>query len=469
MASFTCLVLSFLIVLSISSSFPLKTSSSNTITIPLSFSHLNPNPDLTEELTHLATFSLARSKHIKNPQKNASSSSSNTQLYPHGYGGYSISLNFGTPPQTQSFVMDTGSNFVWFPCTKGYRCNDCNFTGTEKGGAFAPFLPKSSSSARILGCANPKCGWVHRRITLEKRCSECRPPVTRDSCDQICPAYFILYGSGSTGGIALVETLEFPRRKIPNFLVGCSVSSIRQPAGIAGFGRGPVSLPVQLRLDRFSYCLVSHRFDDARRSSSLVMERGRDSGVENRNLSWTPFLKNPQVAGRDALSVYYYVKLKKITVGGVKVRIPYQNLSPDSKGNGGTIVDSGTTFTYLTHDLFEAVASAFVKQVKAYPWAGKLEKVTGLAPCFNVSGHKTVNVPAMKFYFKGGAEMALPLENYFSIVATDAVCLTLVTDHSGQESCSGPSIILGNFQMQNFFVEYDLKNKKLGFRQQLCE
>lgn len=82
-----------------------------------------------------------------------------------------------------------------------------------------------------------------------------------------------------------------------------------------------------------------------------------------------------------------------------------------------------------------------------------------------------MSLPELKFHFKGGAEMALPLANYFSIVGEkDVICLTMVTDRdSGSELSTGPSIILGNFQMQNLFVEFDLKNEKFGFRQQVCK
>ncbi|CAH9134482.1 unnamed protein product [Cuscuta epithymum] len=473
MASFSCFLISFLLS-SLSVSFPLlstaSSSSSNTFILPLSSLsslHPTPTPDLTEKLTHFATLSLTRARHIKNPSKRPSPSHSRIPLYPQGYGGYSIPLSFGTPPQTKPFIMDTGSSLVWFPCTQTYQCKNCNFKGMPKGGV-TPFLPKSSSSARILGCANPKCGLIHLRTTPESRCKDCRPPFT--NCNQICPSYIIIYGSGSTGGLALVESLTLPGKKVPNFLVGCSVFSARQPAGIAGFGRGPTSLPAQLGLTRFSYCLVPHRFDDTGKSSSLAMETGSVAGQRTGNLSRTPFLKNPQVAGRDPLSVYYYVNLRKISIGGVKVKIPHKHISPDLRGNGGTIVDSGSSFTFLTHDVFEAVQGALVKEVKkTYPRAGELEKVTGLRPCFNISGHKTADLPAMKFHFKGRAEMDLPLANYFSIVATDTVCLTMVTDDAVNGSAVGPSIILGNFQMQNFYVEYDLKNDKFGFRQQLCK
>ena len=74
-------------------------------------------------------------------------------------------------------------------------------------------------------------------------------------------------------------------------------------------------------------------------------------------------------------------------------------------------------------------------------------------------------------HFKGGAELVPPPENYFVFAGkTGAVCLAVVTDEGfGAAAGSiGPSIILGNFQMQNFYVEYDLKNERFGFRKQTC-
>ena len=63
--------------------------------------------------------------------------------------------------------------------------------------------------------------------------------------------------------------------------------------------------------------------------------------------------------------------------------------------------------------------------------------------------------------------MELAVSNYFAFVGkTDTVCFTIVTDEA--ELSEGPSIILGNFQQQNFYMEYDLKKERLGFRRQLC-
>ncbi|XP_016472645.1 putative aspartyl protease At4g16563 isoform X1 [Nicotiana tabacum] len=439
MASSSPPLLLFLPILSLL--FPFISSSNSPTTIPLSLFNTNPNQDFYQKLTHLASVSLARAHHIKNSQD---SSVSKIPLYPHSYGGYSITLGFGTPPQKMSFIMDTGSSFVWFPCTKKYQCSKCPISSQN----IPTFVPKLSTSAKVVGCLNPKCSWIHPKTNPKSRCQDCQS-LNPSNCKQICPPYMILYGAGSTGGLGLVETLDLPNKKIPNFLVGCSLFSSQQPAGIAGFGRGFSSLPNQLGAKKLSYCLVSHRFDDTSKSSMLVLD---SSNEKSANLSHTPLLKNPVVVGRNALLEYYYVGLRKITVGGQKVKIPYHYLTPNSKGDGGTIVDSGTTFTFLNHGIFEPVMSAFVNQVKGFSRIEKIEKLTGLRPCFNVSGHKTVSLPELKFHFKGGAEMALPLANYFSIVEeNDVICLTMVETYWWKSKRnSGRSRLLCFFEMQRF-------------------
>ncbi|KAK6163626.1 hypothetical protein DH2020_000490 [Rehmannia glutinosa] len=425
--------------------------------IPISLFNTIPHSDPFQKLTHLASTSIARAHHIKNPQN---APISTTPLFPYS-GAYSISLSFGTPPQSIPLIMDTGSSFSWFPCTKRYVCKNCSVSSTN----ISTFIPKQSSSAKILGCKNPKCGWVHKSFDPNSSCQDCKS--TNSNCTQICPPYIILYGLGSTGGIPMVETLNMPNKKIEDFLVGCSIFSSNQPAGIAGFGRGTSSLPSQLGLKKFSYCLVSHKFDNTPKNSLLYMDSSSGSGRKTEKFSYTPLLKNPVLAEKD----YYYVGLRKIIVGGKKVKVSYQELSPDSNGNGGTIVDSGSTFTYMNKAVFNVVANAFSEQVKDYKRDENVESLTGLRPCFDVTGEKTVKMPELELHFKGGAKMALPLENYFFVVSDNqklVVCLTMVTDDMllGPELISGPSVILGNFLMQNFRVEYDLRNERFGFRQQ---
>ncbi|GAV87373.1 Asp domain-containing protein, partial [Cephalotus follicularis] len=455
-------------LLSIFSIIPFITST----TIPLSHYHTNLSPSPSpfsytyQNLINLVSSSLSRAHHLKNSKsRTTTTTTTETQLFSHSYGGYSIFLSFGTPPQTLPFIMDTGSDLVWFPCTHRYLCKNCS---SSTSSSTPSFIPKQSSSSKILGCLNPKCSWIHHQ---NPQCRDCVDPNSRN-CTQICPPYLILYGSGTTGGIALTETMDLPNRIIPNFLVGCSVFSSHQPSGIAGLGRGPASLPTQLGLDKFSYCLLSHKFDDTSRFSSLMLHSHLDSGHKTTGVSYTPFIKNPTVPSKEAFSVYYYVSLREISVGGRRLHIPYRFLKPQSDGDGGTIIDSGTTFTFMAHQVFESLATEFETQVDKYhKRAHDVELLTGLRPCFNVSGAKTFLFPEIRLHFKGGAELALPVENYLAVVDDGGgVCMTVVTDGAAgtEVAAAGPGIILGNFQMQNFYVEYDLRNERFGFRQQLC-
>lgn len=362
--------------------------------------------------------------------------------------------------------MDTGSSLVWFPCTRNYTCRNCTFSNVDPD-LIPKFIPKLSSSVKILGCTNPKCGLLYEE-DVRSRCSDCAGGNQNlKNCTQICPAYGVQYGSGSTIGFLLLDNLDFPEKIVPDFLVGCSLFSSRQPEGIAGFGRGRTSLPSQMGVKRFSYCLLSHQFDDTTVSSDLILDGASDSG--DGKLTYTPFLKNP-AGSRSSFLEYYYLTLRKITVGKKHVKVPFKYLVPGTDGNGGTIVDSGTTFTFMEKPVFELVAREFETQMANYTRATDVEIKSGLRPCFDVS-KEDVLFPKLTFQFKGAAKMELPLANYFSLLTSKVVCMTVITNGfiNDGEISSGPSIILGNYQQQNYFVEYDLKNEKFGFRKQICK
>ncbi|KAK4776138.1 hypothetical protein SAY87_024099 [Trapa incisa] len=428
-----------------------------------------------EVLASLATSSVARAHQLKRPKKvdlspsNAAAAASaashpvNLLLSSHSFGGYTVDLSFGTPPQTMTFLLDTGSSLVWSPCTAHYKCSRCNFPDIDPT-KIPTFIPRASSSSRLIGCRNPKCQLLFGP-TVTSQCPSCGP--TSRNCSQICPVYMIQYGSGSTGGILVSDTISLPGQTVPSFLLGCSVFSSAQPTGIAGFGRGAESLPAQLGLRKFSYCLLSRKFDDTSETSSLVLDM--DSGKSSSGLSYTPFRQNPSGSAA-AFSEYYYVGLRKILVGGKTVKVPYRYLAPGTDGAGGTIVDSGTTFTFMEQPIFEAVAKEFNQQMGNYRRAKDVESRSGLTPCYNVSGRSHLGLPELVLQFKGGAIMALPPENYFAVLGSGVVCLTIVSDSMTLSGVSGgPAIVLGSFQQQNYYMEYDLHNGRLGFRKDSCK
>ncbi|KAL6651754.1 hypothetical protein ACP70R_010679 [Stipagrostis hirtigluma subsp. patula] len=430
-------------------------------------------------LSRLAAASLARASHLRRPGRHAGGSAAAparvaaTALYPHSYGGYAFTASLGTPPQRLPVLLDTGSHLTWVPCTSRYQCRNCSAAPVPA------FHPKNSSSSRLVGCRSPSCLWVHSPAHL----ADCRraPACTGANCTAaVCPPYAVVYGSGSTAGLLIADTLRAPGRTVRNFVVGCSLVSVHQPpSGLAGFGRGAPSVPAQLGLTKFSYCLLSRRFDDnAAVSGQLVLGGGgKDDGMQ-----YVPLVRS--AGDREPYNVYYYLALTGITVGGKSVRLPERAFAAGAGGGGGAIVDSGTTFTYLDPTVFQPVAAAVIAAVGGrYNRSKDVEEGLGLRPCFALPpGAKSMELPELSLHFKGGAEMRLPLENYFVVAgrapsaaaaaaspgAAEAICLAVVTDISVGGAGGGPAIILGSFQQQNYYVEYDLAKERLGFRRQPC-
>ncbi|XP_057536172.1 probable aspartyl protease At4g16563 [Amaranthus tricolor] len=419
--------------------------------------------------------SINRAHHLKSKTPNKKSNSStgihgttHTSLYARSYGGYTVSLAFGTPPQKIPLVFDTGSSLNWVPCTSRYTCSNCTFSNIDPSNIIT-FMPKLSSSTRIIGCKNPKCGWLFGP-DVESQCgSECG-----SNCKRACPTYILQYGLGSTAGLALSETLDFPGTVVKDFFVGCSILSIRQPEGIAGFGRAPASLPNQLKLRKFSYCLVPHKFDDGPRSSKLILARAGEQISTTREepkseVEYTPLGKNPTTS---PYNEYYYITLTKITVGKKLINLPYKFLTPDVNGDGGTIIDSGTSLTFMERSLFDPLVKELEAQTTHYKRANDAEAQSGFGLCYNVHDVRNVSFPKLVFHFKGKAKMLMPLANYLSFMSDlGAWCLTIVSDSGPAVPSSGPigpAMILGNYQQQNFYIEYDLENQRLGLKKHKC-
>ncbi|KAG4148621.1 hypothetical protein ERO13_D05G296366v2 [Gossypium hirsutum] len=324
--------------------------------------------------------------HLKHPKAKADNTTSSllrASLFPHSYGGYTISSNLEL--RLKPFLhYGHWEQPLLVPLHLRYLCSQCAFPNVDPA-KIPTFAPKRSSSKKLVGCRNPKCSWLFGP-DVASRCQDCEP--TSENCTQTCPPYLIQYGLGSTAGLLLVENL---------------------PAGIAGFGRSAESLPSQLGLKKFSYCLVSRRFDDTGVSSNMLLETGSGSGdAKTPGLSYTPFYRN-QVASNPNFKTR---------------QVPYSYLVPGSDGNGGTIVDSGSTFTFMDRP----------------------------------------------FPVQRRSQMALPLVNYFSFVGDDKVaCLMIVSDNVvGQGSHGGPAIILGSFQQQNYYIEFDMANNRFGWAERRC-
>lgn len=347
----------------------------------------------------------------------------------HGSGEYFTRLGIGTPAKYVYMVLDTGSDVVWIQCSPCRKC----YTQSDP-----VFDPRKSTSFSGVACGSPLC----RRLD-SPGCN------SRKKC-----LYQVSYGDGSfTVGEFSVETLTFRRQRVKNVALGCGHDNeglFVGAGGLLGLGRGKLSFPTQAgrRFGRkFSYCLVD-RSASSKPSSILFGE-----SAVSRNAAFTPLLTNPK------LDTFYYVGLNGISVGGVRVPgITASLFKLDATGNGGVIVDSGTSVTRLNRPAYIALRNAFragASNLKRSPDFSLFDT------CFDLSGKTEVKVPTVVLHFTG-ADVSLPASNYLIPVDTDGkFCFAFAGTMSGLS-------IIGNIQQQGFRVVFDLASNRVGFAPKGC-
>jgi len=369
-----------------------------------------------------------------------------------GSGEYFMDVFIGTPPKHFSLILDTGSDLNWLQCSP---CEDCYEQVGPK------YDPSMSSSYSAIPCSSQQCGLV-------------APPVTETAGDRCAGngrnsssscRYFYWYGdkSNTTGDLSW-ETFSVNvtgRRgplRVPRVIFGCGHANrglFHGAAGLLGLGRGQLSFASQLRElygHKFSYCLVD-RDSNASVSSTLVF--GEDERLAaHRDLQYTALVQTA-----NSVDTFYYVRIAAATVGGERIDVPSAAFEITAKGDGGTIVDSGTTLTYLAQPAYEKIRAAFEAKI-SYPRVD----LPPLGPCYNVSGVGDVKLPEFSITFTDGAVWRFPVENYFiQLDPEDAVvCLAIMGTPLGSLS------ILGNYQQQNFHILYDVDNSRLGFAPMTC-
>ncbi|MCO5575277.1 hypothetical protein L7F22_029077 [Adiantum nelumboides] len=346
-----------------------------------------------------------------------------------GSGEYFIRVGVGTPARQVYMVVDTGSDIMWMQCAP---CVDC-YEQTDP-----VFNPARSSSFKRISCTSPMC----RMLEMHG----CAP--RSNAC-----VYQVAYGDGSfTQGEFSMEAVSFKGATMKNVAMGCGHDNeglFAGAAGLFGLGGGTLSFPTQMgnQISRiFSYCLMDRDRDGA---SSLIFG---EASIP-RSTRFTPLLRNPY------LDTFYYVTLVGISVGGSMLTIPEEVFRMDVSGNGGVIVDSGTSVTRLVEVAYGPLRSAFRLAMRGLTFIGGFSLFD---TCYDLSGRGSVKVPLLSLQFEGGAEMVLPAKNY--VIPVDekgTYCLAFASTDGGLS-------IIGNIQQQGFRVVFDGVSSRLGFAANQC-
>ncbi|GER41835.1 eukaryotic aspartyl protease family protein [Striga asiatica] len=446
--------LSFFLLLSLF--FTLSSSHSHSITLSLSTpKKQNLSPATTKTLwQQLRQMSLARS---------SANISSTTPLFADPNGVYTVTLSFGTPAQRLDFVLSTSAGINSMPCGTDFSCGyDCTLDPKD----IPTFNPNLSNSSTLVYCNDTLLQDIVPYKLLAGECTLANASYLAHYTDN--------EGSLEMSGVILSESLTLPgvTEKAHNLLVGCASNSFGWPPGIgiSAFGRASSSLASQLKITKFSHCFVDKvHGSDRNVSGSLVLTWGEEEEEEKRTqdnmMSYTPFINVPHW-----LSAYYYLSVDKILVGGVKVEVPKEYLTPDDDGDGGMKMETGYTFSVMNVRVFHPFLKEFEKQVGTnYSRATEVENEYSNGPCYHVGDSGMKGLPELVFRFPREAELVVPPENLFASFNESVICMTIWLDEDSEtDEMDGPAITLGQWQMQNVYVEYDLANNRLGFQQKNC-
>lgn len=205
-------------------------------------------------------------------------------------------------------------------------------------------------------------------FTCNNWCSVLFQSLPFQSCTTSCK-YDYMYGDGSsTSGALSTETVTVGTGTIPNVAFGCghtNLGSFAGAAGIVGLGQGPLSLISQassITSKKFSYCLVP--LGSTKTSPMLIGDSAAAGGV-----AYTALPTNT------ANPTFYYADLTGISVSGKAVTYPVGTFSIDASGQGGFILDSGTTLTYLETGAFNALVAVNPKPSKPPLWFKSLVRL----------------------------------------------------------------------------------------------
>ncbi|XBI24202.1 hypothetical protein VPH35_049323 [Triticum aestivum] len=310
----------------------------------------------------------------------------------------------GNPLQRAEAIVDTGSDLIWT------QCSTCSLKGSCVKQGF-PYYNASNRTASIPG----------------------------GGC-----AFGAFYGAGVARGSIGTEVFAF-QNGTARLTFGCVDSlmitpgSLHGASGLIGLVRGPLSLISQVGAKKISYCHTPYLRSNATAGASSHLFVGASASLSG---------------GSPVMSMSFVQVPKKVPI--LLLSIPPTVFAVKQNGSGGVIIDSGNPITALVHGAYWPLSKELQRQLNGSlvsPPTG-----TGMDLCVAVAQQKSV--PSLVFHFSGGADMVLPPENYWVRLDNSTSCMVMHTSN-------GMSVI-GNFQLQNMHLLYDLAKDELSFQRADC-
>ncbi|KAK9734169.1 hypothetical protein RND81_04G119900 [Saponaria officinalis] len=358
--------------------------------------------------------------------------------------------NVHQPYHNNYLLLDTGSEIIWT------QCQDCRHCFPQR---FPLFPNRRSQTYRPFTYAEcPASSWKFF----------------------YCESY-TRYGDGTEmRGIWAHETFTFTSigsfdEPINGINFVCAIDIYNDVAakvdnniitGTLGMSKGDNSLFSQLGTKiqhKFSYCLQDLN-DYYGQYPPMFLSFG-DQIRKPPIMYATPILTIPLV------EQFYYVNLVGISVDSTKLYIPLDLFALKTNYMGGTVFDTGSTFTYLISPAFDILKDAIIEYVTEH---NIYLMRTNIAPyqleaCWEPQYDSApVLFPKVTFHFDQNADLIVQSQEMFSTVAgfqgvhlPGVYCLAVVRTQSSLN-------VIGAYQQINQRVIVDMEKSQLLFAPADC-
>ncbi|XP_052152133.1 aspartic proteinase 36-like [Oryza glaberrima] len=364
---------------------------------------------------------------------------------PTDTGLYYTEIGIGTPTKRYYVQVDTGSDILWVNCISCDRCPRKSGLGLE----LTLYDPKDSSTGSKVSCDQGFCAATYGGLL--PGCTTSLP------CE-----YSVTYGDGSsTTGYFVSDLLQFDqvsgdgRTRPANSTVtfGCGSqqggdlgSSNQALDGIIGFGQSNTSMLSQLSAAGKVKKIFAHCLDTINGGGIFAI-----GNVVQPKVKTTPLVPNMP---------HYNVNLKSIDVGGTALKLPSHMFDTGEKK--GTIIDSGTTLTYLPEIVYKEIMLAVFAKHKDITFHNVQEFL-----CFQYVGRVDDDFPKITFHFENDLPLNVYPHDYFFENGDNLYCVGF--QNGGLQSKDGKGmVLLGDLVLSNKLVVYDLENQVIGWIEYNC-
>jgi aspartyl protease family protein len=290
----------------------------------------------------------------------------------------------------------------------------------------------------------------------------CQPPFRAVFSGRLCNFDITIPGGMSIEGFLAREKVQIVRMVHPSFLIGCShytenFDNQNRYAGVFSTSRAPTSLVMQVAastgVTRFSYCLFRSK-RTSNRQGFLRFGTDIPSNPDYLTTKILPALNDHEFE--------YHISLIGISLGTLKLdKIRPEMFARSKDGQGGCVVDLGTSLTMMVQEAYDIVEEAVWSELQSD--GAERVKQSGFNLCFRATKDIMRRLQPLSLHF--------PEEKAMLVLSPEQLFLTMNDGH-GKISClamtPGHRTVVGAFQQVDTRLVYDVKDSTLSFVSESC-